>query len=111
MINPELEELQARREKLEQEYKSLKREQRFVQDAVTLLEEKLKIKEQEDKQRELYRISSQNIPIQTSEVALAERCRKALEVNFGEIPMPNSFSKKEGIFKGKILKELKKRKL
>ena len=111
MINPELEELQARREKLEQEYKSLKREQRFVEDAVTLLEEKLKIKEQEDKQRELYRISSQNIPIQTSEVALAERCRKALEVNFGEIPMPNSFSNKEGIFKGKILKELKKRKL
>lgn len=111
MINPELEELQARREKLEQEYKSLKREQRFLQDAVTLLEEKLKIKEQEDKQRELYRISLQNIPVQTSAVTFAERCRKALELNFGEIPLPNSFSKKEDTFKGKILKELKKRKL
>jgi predicted transcriptional regulator len=88
MIDSELEDLQVRREKLEQEYKSLKRKQRGLQNAFNILSEKLSIKELEDKQRELPEISLPNIPIQEYTADLAEKCRKALEVSFGEIPMP-----------------------
>jgi predicted transcriptional regulator len=91
MINSLLEELRARKEKLKQENKSLKRKQRCLQDAVNILAEKVSVKELEDKQRELSEVTLPNISTQRSNADLAERCRKALEVSFGEIPMPNRF--------------------
>lgn len=88
MIYPQLEKLQARREKLQQECKSLKRKQRYLQNAINILSEKLHIIELKDKQRELKEISLSKIHNQKYSNNLAERCRKALEVSFGEIPMP-----------------------
>ena len=88
MIDIQLEELRTRREKLEQEYKSLKRKQRCLQNAVNILSEKLHIIELEDMQRELQEISLPKIHIQKYTADLAEKCRKALEESFGEIPMP-----------------------
>ena len=88
MIYPQLEKLQARREKLEQECRSLKRKQRHLQNAVNILSEKLRIIELKDKQRELNEISLPKISIQKYSDDLAEKCKKALEASFGEIPMP-----------------------
>ncbi len=88
MINQQLEELRMLREKLKQENKSLKRKQRCLQDAVNILAEKVSVKELEDKQRELHETSLPNIHTKKSTADLAGECRKALEVSFGEIPMP-----------------------
>lgn len=88
MIYTQLEELRIKREKLEQEYKSLSRKQRCLQNAVNNLLEELRIIELEDLQIELQEISLSKIHIQKYPADLAEKCRKALEVSFGEIPMP-----------------------
>jgi hypothetical protein len=93
MINQQLEELRMLREKLEQENKSLKRKQKCLQNAVNVLAEKLSVKELEDKQRELHE-TLPNIHTKKSTADLAEECRKALEVSFGEIPMPLELFKK-----------------
>jgi len=91
MINQQLEELRMLREKLKQENKSLKRKQKCLQNAVNILAEKLSAKKLEDKQRELHETSLPNIHTQKSTADLAEECRKALEVSFGEIPMPTYY--------------------
>ena len=95
MINQQLEELRILREKLEQENKSLKRKQKCLQNAVNVLAEKLSVKKLEDKQRELHETSLPNIHTKKSTADLAGECRKALEVSFGEIPMPTYCLKKE----------------
>ena len=94
MINQQLEELRMLREKLKQENTSLKRKQKCLQNAVNVLAEKLSVKKIEDKQRELYETSLPNIHTKKSTADLAEECRKALEVSFGEIPMPLELFKK-----------------
>jgi hypothetical protein len=88
MIDKQLEELRIRREKLEQKYNSLKRKQRCLQNTVNVLLQELRIIELEDLQSELQEISLPKIHVQKYPDDLAEKCRKALEVSFGEIPMP-----------------------
>ena len=53
MTRPELEELRARRAKLEEETRTLKRKQKKLEDGVLILEERINIEELEKRHKEL----------------------------------------------------------
>jgi hypothetical protein len=58
--------------------------------------------------------SLKNLSNQQYNIELAEKCRKALEVSFGEISMPNCYSKRKVVSKVKTVgkrKAISKRKI
>ena len=51
--------------------------------------------------------SLENVSYQQYSADLSEKCRKALELRFGEIPMPNCFAKKNTVVKARSVSKRK----
>jgi outer membrane biosynthesis protein TonB len=97
MTRPELEELRARRAKLEEETRSLKRKQKKLEDGVLILEERINIEELEKRQKALQKT-----------VSSLETKKNSLESKLQKDPTEQKTQKK--ISKKKAVRKPKKKK-